>query len=180
MKNFMRLIMTATLLVAGHAQAAFVGAYDVANWTQSIDGGSIDTSGAPNSVVLMSSDSGGYHTYQDFTITAVADGIISFNWSYITDDFEGSSFDPFGFLYNGDFNQLTKDGLYNETGNYMFYALAGDVFGFSAYSFDSSYGAATITISNFKDPSQVPVPSALWLIGAPLLSLLHKKRKVIA
>jgi hypothetical protein len=60
--------------------------------------------------------------------------------------------------------------------------LAGDIFGFRANSVDSVLGSATTTISNFNTsfnspPSSVPVPGALWLVVAPLMSLIVKKRK---
>jgi hypothetical protein len=176
MKNFVKLIMLASLLLAGHAHAAFVGAYDVANWTKNINGGSINTSGAPNSVVLTSSDNGGGNKNQDFTVTAVADGTVSFAWSYTTTDWN-SFYDPFGFLHNGNFMQLTTNFISGHSGNFIFNILAGDKFGFRANSLDSIFGSATTVISNFNAPSSVPVPGAIWLIIAPLMSLFVKKRK---
>jgi hypothetical protein len=178
MKNFVKLIMLAMLLVAGHAHAAFVGVYDVANWTSSINGGSINTSGAPGSIALTSSNNGGGIKNQDFTVTASASGVVSFDWNYVTNDTDGSFYDPFGFLHNSTFIQLTTNGLYSQTGSFVFNVLAGDIFGFRANSFDSIFGAATTTVSNFNGPSSVPVPGALWLVVAPLMSLLVKKRKV--
>lgn len=180
MKTFAKLFMMATLLTAGHAQAAFIGAYNVANWTQSVNGGSINTSGAPNTVVLTSSNNGGGNKNQDFTITAAANGVVSFNWSYVTSDSDGSYYDPFGFLLNNTFTKLTTDGVFSQSGSFVLNVLAGDVFGFRANSFDSVFGASTTTISNFNGPSSVPVPGALWLVGAPLLSLLTKRKKATA
>ncbi|CAG7857280.1 hypothetical protein MCAMS1_02048 [biofilm metagenome] len=180
MKHFVKLVMITSLLVAGHAHAAFVGAYDIANWTPTSNGGSINTTGAPNSVVLTSSDNGGGSKNQDFTITAVADGIVSFDWSYSTSDWN-SSYDPFGFLRNNIFTQLTTNNLSAQSGSFILNVLVGDIFGFRAHSTDSIYGSASTTISNFNAsfnaPSSVPVPGALWLVVAPLMSLIVKKRK---
>lgn len=180
MKTFAKLFMMAAVLVAGHAQAAFIDAYAVNKWTQTINGGSINTSGAPNSVVLTSSNNGGGSKNQDFTITAAASGVVSFNWSYVTSDTDGSFYDPFGFLLNNTFTKLTTDGLFSQSGSFILNVVAGDVFGFRANSFDSAFGAATTTITNFNGPSSVPVPSALWLVGAPLLSLLTRRKKAKA
>ena len=177
MKKIFKFIMIIALMTAGQAHAAFVDAYDVDNWTSNVNGGAIDTSGAPNTVVLTSSDNGGGNLNQDFTVTAVANGTVSFDWSYATNDGDGSIYDPFGFLYNGVFTQLTTNGVFSESGSFVFTVFAGDIFGFRANSVDSIFGAATTTISNFNGPSQVPLPGAIWLIGAPLMGLLGKKRK---
>lgn len=181
MKNVFKSILFFTVLITSSANAAFINAYDVSNWTQSIDSGSIDTSGAPNSVVLTSSNIGFGNRNQDFTIAAAASGIVTFDWSYATTDVDGSGFDPFGSLLNGLFTQLTVNGSFvGQSGIFSFAVSSGDIFGFRANATDSALGSATTTISNFNGPNAVPVPAAIWLMSVPLMGLLGKKRKASA
>jgi len=158
-------------LAANPAQAItlFAGPYAPANWTQSIGGdGSINTSGAPGSIVLNGSNNGSGAQNVNFTITAPAAGIVSFDWSYITG--ETSSFwDPFGYLVNGNFTKLTNSTVKNQSGSSIFSVLQGDVFGFSQRSDDSQGSPASTTISNFNGPTSAPpssVPGPLPLLGA--------------
>lgn len=186
--NLIKSTFILSLLTIGNTQAAFVNAYDLANWTKTIDGGSIDTITTPNSVVLTSSnDFSNENKNQDFTITAVQDGIVSFAWSYESTDLS-AKYDPYGWLINGAFIQLTNDfeGFDSsiQSGVFLYQVFAGNVFGFRANSTDSYFGAATTTISNFNVSTpvfnivnQLPLPTAFWLIIAPLMSMLRKKRQ---
>jgi hypothetical protein len=69
----------------------------------------------------------------------------------------------------------------HQWGQNFFNVLAGQTFGFYAYSTDSSLGSAATRIFDFNvepaSPAPVPVPAAIWLIGAPLLGLLSRKRR---
>ena len=156
-------------LAANPAQALtqFAGYYAPANWTQTIQpDGSINTGGAPASITLTGADNGGVDKNTDFTIAAPAAGTVSFNWSFLTAD--GPFYDPFGYLLNGAFTQLT-DGFsaqQNQTGSASFNVLAGDVFGFRQNSDDSQLGRASTTISLFNGPVAASVPGPLPLLGA--------------
>jgi MYXO-CTERM domain-containing protein len=163
-------------LAANPAQAItlFAGPYAPANWSQSIGGdGSINTSGAPGSIVLNGSDNGSGPQNVNFTITAPAAGIVSFDWSYITDDV-GAYWDPFGYLVNENFTVLTGPNAGDQSGSSTFSVLQGDVFGFRQRQIshnDSLVGGpAFTTISNFNGPtSSLPpssVPGPLPLLGA--------------
>jgi hypothetical protein len=160
-------------LAANPAQALtlFTGAYAPANWTQSIQGdGSINTSGAPNSISLSSADDEeifGPSKNTDFTIAAPNAGVVSFDWAFGTAD-AASSYDPFGYLLNGSFTQLTNDGgSVTQSGSVAFAVLAGDVFGFRQNSSDLCCGRASSTISNFNVAvPNVAVPGPLPLFGA--------------
>jgi hypothetical protein len=163
------LAATSLALAANPAQALtqFAGDYGPANWTQSIQpDGSINTGGAPNSVILNGSDDySGSNANTDFTITAPLGGTVSFNWSYSTADFH--VWDPFGYLLNGAFTQLTNNsGAGNQTGSMSFNVIAGDVFGFRQNSADSQFGRASTTISLFNGPMAASVPGPLPLLGA--------------
>jgi len=177
MKNIIKSALFLSLLMVGSAHAAFINAYDATKWTQTVNGGSINTIGAPNSVTLTSSNNGGGNKNQDFTIAAAGNGIVSFTWNYTTTDIN-SSWDSFGWLLNGVFTKLTVNGpTLTQSGTVFFNVLIGNVFGFRANSLDSVFGSATTTISNFNAPNAIPVPAAIWLIGVPLLGLLGRKHK---
>ena len=136
MKNIVKSVLFLSLIMAGSVQAAFINSYDVTKWTKTTNGGSINTAGAPNSVVLTSSNNGGGAKNQDFAIAAAGDGIVSFNWNYTTAD-DNSVWDSFGWLLNGVFTKLTVDGTaLTQSGIVSFNVLTGNVFGFRANSLD--------------------------------------------
>lgn len=178
-----KIIMTLIFLVGSSIPASatvidFTGYYDVSNWTSTLTGdGSIDTSGAPGSISMTSNDDGGGSTNQDFTIDAQKDAPVSFYWYFETTDVDGSGFDPFGFLLNGDFTQLTNSGGDDiQSGYASFDVLAGDIFGFRAHASDSAFGAATTTINEFM----VPEPANLALLGFGLLGFAALRRRKAA
>ncbi|NQW39484.1 MAG: PEP-CTERM sorting domain-containing protein [Cyanobacteria bacterium] len=177
-------LASATLgLAASPAQALtqFAGDYAPTNWTQSIGGdGSIDTSGAPVSIILRGSDdsSGGQNT--DFTIAAPTAGTVSFAWNYSTAELN-SAYDVFGYLLNGAFTQLTLNGITNQSGTTSFSVLTGDVFGFRQNTQDSLFGRASTTISNFNGPTapaSVPGPLPILGVGATFAYSRRLRRRI--
>jgi hypothetical protein len=127
------------------AHASFIGPYAVANWTVSAPvGGGVDLSGAPNSVTLTSSNSGTGGDV-DFTITAVAAALWSFDWVYWTDDSDGPTYDPAGYLLNNTFFQLSPG-----SGHVDVAISAGDVIGFR------------MSLASVRTPAMASSDRAIW------------------
>ncbi len=177
------------------AHASFSGDYAIANWTPTLvaggilDGDNIDTSGAPDSIALISDNSatGGGDTL--FAINIAGNGTLSFDWSYSSSDIDAPSSntsnplkDTFGYMLNGVFTTLTYDDDNDidpelKSGQVVNLTVAlGDFFAFYANSLDGQGGAATTTISNFSAPAaptpppsgSVPEPASVWLLLAGL------------
>lgn len=169
------LLSAAFMLVASpQAQASIVGfqgPYDPANWTLTTNGGNgfVYTSGAPASVILAGSDTGSSsQKFTDFTTLAVGDGLVSFSWVYITLDDE-PGFDPFGYLLDGTFTQLTDNsGPLSQSGSASFSVLAGQTFGFRVDATDDGFGRAQSTISSFEAPSAAIPEPGTWAAAALL------------
>ncbi len=119
--------------------------------------GSVNTSGAPASISLTGGDNNSNSSgTTSYTTTAAAAGTVTFNWNYSTDD-AVTSFDPFGYLLNGSFTQVTNDGGgVVQNGTSTFNVLAGDSFGFRISTNDNIAGRGSVTISNFSAPAPVP------------------------
>jgi hypothetical protein len=154
-------------------QQGFAGAYDPGNWAlvsdSALGDGSVNLATAPTSIVLTGSNSGDLTGYfagvnTDYTATAVATGPVSFDWSFFSHRVHSP--DGFGFLLNGLFTQLADQSSLG-SGFSQFNVLAGDVFGFRAFTLDNSVGPGVATISNFSAPvaGPAPAPGPLPLLG---------------
>ena len=192
MKRVLTLAGTLMLLISFNASASFVGTYDVSNWTTTSTGtppaggppAGVDTSGAPNAVTLNGGDSGcTTFTVTDctvqFTITAQTNQI-QFHWAYTTADAFGASGDPFGYLVNAAFFQLTADfGPDTQSGDVTVALAPSDTFGFFVDCLDCTLGSSSTTISQFAAAgatATAPEPASL-LLFAVALAALHGARK---
>lgn len=177
-------IAGATAFLPAPVQAiGFTGYYATSNWTiNAPSNATITISGtAPNNTIILSSkNNGGGLSNTTFTITAdpsaAVASTVSFNWSYLTEDVDGSTFDPFGYVLNGNFFQLTANGrprLSTQSGTARFLVQPGDVFGFNQRSTDSQLGRGITNVSGF---SIVAVPSLPSLFGLLPLALVARRR----
>jgi len=156
-------------------------ANDVSNWTTAISaGGSVNTSGAPSTIVLTSSNTGtGNSQSVLFTIAAADSGLFSFNWEYFTRDIgflpiqPPPFFDP-AFYFNGVLMQLTNNvGAASQSGSVSVGVTAGDTIGWQINAIDDRFGSADLTITNFSAPAPdgngvVPEPMSFLVWGGLL------------
>jgi len=172
-----RTLIALLLAAAGSAHAAFEGPYDGASWTQILNGGSVSLSAMPDLLTMVSSDDGEGPDNTDFTITAAASGFVTFTWGYLNGDIAGSGLDPFGYLKNGDFTQLTTNDLFTpQSGTVSFEVAAGDTFGFRIFATDSILGSSTAAIYGFTAPVPEPETYALMLAGLGLVGFMARRR----
>ncbi len=185
-------ILGGLLYFSTPAFALFDGVYAPVNWTATTSGdGVIDTSGAPGSISMTSNNNGVSNLNQDFTIVLLANSMVMFDWDFFTTDtgFNGGDeafWDPFGYLLNGTFFQLTDNlGGVSQSGSESIIVGGGNVFEFRANSYDGGFGAATTVISELSGPCSsrthsMPEPSTMILLGTGLVGLVAWKRKKAA
>jgi hypothetical protein len=184
MKKLSMATVGAAVVALGAVDSAqafgFTGPYAPSYWTLSNDNtnGFVNTSNAPSSITIIGGDQGGLGSGQTtYTTTALIGGLLSFNWSYGTADVDGPSFDPFGFVLNGAFTQLTDNfgPYYGQSGSFSTTLAQGDIFGFGINTVDNALGSANATISDFAAPVPEPVSTLGMLIGVG--AMLKRKQQ---
>jgi hypothetical protein len=143
----------ALLAVAGigaTAQAQFSGDYAPGNWTiNDVAGGSVNTAGAPASVVLTSGDIS-IPGDTSFTIAATDNGDFSFDWQYFSSD--SGCFDVGGYVDSGAKKQLACNQDSPASGSVVANICEGQQMGFYVNTLDGIFGPGVLTISNFGHP----------------------------
>lgn len=185
MKRYSRIAVVLAVVVMASSFAAaddigFTGNYATSNWVLATNGGngSVDLSGAPNSIKIIGSDNGCLcYNETTFQTTAAYAATISFNWLYQSND-PDAWFD-WGFYITVNGNQLLS-GVNGDSGSISFNVNAGDVIGFGVASSDNIFGPGVLTISNFKSTAQVPEPATLFLMGTGLVGAAGTLRKRFA
>jgi hypothetical protein len=141
------------------AKAQFAGMYPPINWSLLQEGssnGSINTSGAPNSITIQGTDSqSGLAGSTRFITTARLSGIYKFAWDWSsTDPATPTQYDYPTFIRNGVqalFDKYTP-GTQTQSGDQEYNLKSGDSFGFAVSSPNNLLGASNLTISNFLYP----------------------------
>lgn len=148
----------------------FQGSCAASSWTTSVPGNG-NAGISPAVATLRSNNAGGGNTFVTMLIGASAPlGKVSFNYTYLTSDAAGSSFDPFGYIRNGQFIQIVPPpSLPNGgsvSGSFSFNVSSSDnTFGFYAQATDSRFGSATTSITDFTY-TEIPGPLPILGIGA--------------
>ena len=182
MKKLSMATVGAAVVALGAVDSAqafgFTGAYAPSNWTLSNNNtnGYVDTSNAPSSITIIGGDLGGVGFGQTtYTTTALIGGLLSFNWSYGPADWDPGS-DPFGFVLNGAFTQLTNSsGPNGQSGAFSTTLAQGDIFGFGINTVDNVANPANATISDFAAPVPEPTSTLGMLIGVG--AMLKRKQQ---
>lgn len=176
----------------------FQSDYAPANWTQALGTGSIDDfSDIPDSIYLTSGNDPGsvpMPSNTDYTITMSNAGTVMFSWEYKSSETgidASPDYDPFGYLLNNNFVQLTTDNQSDlmQSGSVTLAGLlVGDVFGWRQSTDENSNGSATTKITLFSGPgspvSSVPEPATASLLGIAVLTgafwQFFKRRRPVA
>ncbi len=135
---------------------SFQNEYAPANWVlaQTNSNGSVNTSLAPASISMVSSDGLSGSGQTNYSITIPCSGNVTFDWAYST--FDGAPYDYPTYFINGGapilFPGYSTGGLQNQNGTASIAVNAGDVLTLQAHSVDNSFGSCTTVISNFSAP----------------------------
>lgn len=176
---FVRAAIGICLFLAPQAKAAFIGNYSLNQFTlvnTNADGSAMSPDAGLSIVITGGNNGSGDPGTTDLTVTALASGLVQFQYSYSALDFPGLDFA--GYLSGGNFVQLADtDG---QSGSAMFNVIAGSTFGFRVATLDNQGEPAFFTISNFTAPTgnaAVPEPgtSSMLLLAAVGIFTAHRR-----
>ena len=175
-----------SLLFTNEAEASFTAPYALSNFM--LNNSSVCALDVPNgtattpdnglTVVLTGSNSGsGCAGTTDLTATALAAGVVQFNYLYTSLDNPGLDFA--GYLVGGSFTPLADTS--GMSGSVMVPVALGQMFGFRVGTVDNTFEPGILTISGFSAPGapitggDVPEPGTLSLVSLSLGAILAKR-----
>jgi hypothetical protein len=154
--------------------------YAPENWATepSSHGGSINTAGAPETIVIEGPNGNIAAPDQiGFLITIPVAGNLEFDWLYTSID--SPPWDAAYFVNNTEFPLGNTNG---QSGHIAVPVNAGDTIGWRVKSLDSIFGAGVLTINNFSAPAPgfaaVPEPATGGLVGLSIccaLCAVHRR-----
>jgi hypothetical protein len=171
------------LLLAAPAKAGLLGYYALGNWTLTntpFTDGFVTSPDDGLSMIITGGNSGsGLPGTTDFFISALAAGIVRFDYSYSSLDVLPPGCDPVacddaGTLLNGVFT-LRADDLQQRFGTAIFSVRQGDLFGFRVETADNSGEPGVLAISNFSAP--VPEPGNLPIVMVATIAAIWAGRR---
>jgi len=160
-KKVIALVATLMLLGHGTANADFTGDFAPANWTYAETNASANGPAGTLTAAQMQITSADWeggavsNTTGSYSIAIPASaGLIWFNYSYVTNDRDGSSFDLAKYTLNGVTTNLVASNipkLGTESGSVQLKVagLAGTTFTFTQACTDCILGTSTVTITGF-------------------------------
>lgn len=180
MNLFRSLVLLSMLIaVAKPVRAGFVGSYAIGNFTLTniAADGSAFSPDAGSTLVLTGGNTGsGIPGITSFFVNAVALGLVSFDYSYQSED--NPTFDRAGYLLAGIFTVLADTN--GQSGSATFSVSTGQQFGFFVETDDNQFGPGILTVTNFAAPDRVtiPEPSSFLLLLLPAAVLaIHELRR---
>ncbi|MEP7265239.1 MAG: T9SS type A sorting domain-containing protein [Bacteroidota bacterium] len=153
-KRVLLLLMTVISTATSFAQ--FSGNFAPANWTYSSTtaggDGSINTSGAPASIILNGSDNnmGCCSLYENYVTTITTNGTISFSYSMVQPDIDNSYY-----VINGVTTLIASSTTSGTKSNIA--VSAGNTFAFRIINDDNCCGRGVLTVSNFVFTPATPL-----------------------
>jgi hypothetical protein len=127
----------------------FIDDFDILNWTQTLDGGFIQTVFVPETVTLISANGIPGEHQTTLSIVIPVDGTMTFNWNCTTTD-SNLYLEQFGYILNGEYIIICADpSTKNENGTTTITLKKGDNFSFVAYTLNGISGYGSNIISNF-------------------------------
>lgn len=156
------------------------GYYDISNWNIIPNSGTINTSGAPNSLVFVSGNSGDTDTTY-ISIPSPNWLIVKIGWTYTTADSDGPRWDYPVYILNGVMHQFSSYNVYGsdvQSGLETFTVKEGDTFGIGVYTVDGVMGSCTVNSIAFEFKT-VPVALSTVLIAFVLIGVTFFVRKRI-
>jgi hypothetical protein len=179
----MKSLLLAAVMAFGVVLGVTTDAKAVSYTFNNTNGGDGFLNIVPGGFQIVGADNGVGSTFAYLTGVADTNGPFTFNWTYITFDSDGPSFDRGGYFVGNVATQLSQDELpfgSSQSGTVTLNLSIGNSFGWYINSSDAAFGRASITITEVT--AGVPEPVHLgndhpWLRGRWLHGLSQNSQE---